>query len=203
MSLFPPNKILNQALVEERHNQLVLAATELFFENGFHKTTVRQISAATGWQMGTLYLYISKKEDVLFLISKRIMGELSESLLNVTPTATAVGDLKVAMSSFFDAVNRMRKEVALLYRESPSLFPNHLEELKNSELFEREFFATIVRDGIERGEFLNIDVDLFCHDVIMLAHMWALKGWDLAKNYDFDTFKEVQIKLLLRQLIRE
>lgn len=197
----PSSKVANTALLAERHEQLVQATTTLFLRQGFHKTTVRQIAAAVQWQMGTLYLYIDQKEDVLFLISKAIMNELSEGLLRITPRPTHSETLWVAMDYFFEAVRRMRREISLLYRESASLLPDQLGELKQSELKERAFFAQIVRDGVEEGEFKSpIEPDLYAHDIILLAHMWALKGWALSSLLPFERYKKSQMDFLWRQL---
>lgn len=202
-SLTGSSKVSNSALVVERHDQLVKATTELFLRQGFHKTSVRQIAAAAGWQMGTLYLYVNQKEDVLFLITKAIMNQLSEGLQAVESGATPSETLWIASDYFFTAVDRMRNEISLLYRESASLLPHQLEELKQSEIKERDHFAKIIRAGIATGEFeAPVEPELFAHDIIMLAHMWALKGWTLSKSFEFEEYKTSQMKLLWKELTR-
>lgn len=195
------SKVANQELVAERHAQLVAAATQLFLQKGFHKTPVREIAAAVGWNMGTLYLYINQKEDVLHLISQAIMRELYDGLARVEPRPTATETLRAAAEYFFRAVDRMRREIKLLYRESASLLPEHLEALKRSELQEREFLAGIIQRGIEAGEFQEVDPEFFAHDLIMLAHMWALKGWALRSVMTFEQYLERQLTILFSQLL--
>lgn len=195
------SKVSNAALVEERHEQLVKATTELFLRQGFHKTSVRQVAAAVGWQMGTLYLYIRRKEDILFLISKAIMNELSNGLTSIKPSISVSETLWISIDYFFEAVNRMRNQISLLYRESASLMPEQLAELKASEIRERTYFTQIIREGIAREEFsAPVDPDLFAHDIIMLAHMWALKGWALSRELSFERYKDLQMLLLWKQL---
>jgi len=50
-----PTQVKNQALVTQRRRQIVDAAVNLFIENGFHKTTTRQIAKAAGISIGSLY----------------------------------------------------------------------------------------------------------------------------------------------------
>jgi len=191
------SKVTNPERVAERHAQLISTATGLFLRNGFHKTSVREIASAAGMQMGTLYLYIERKEDVLFLITKAIMNELSEGLLRVPSGDTARMTLQHAMEYFFDAVRRMRREISLLYRESASLLPDQLAALKESEIREREFFTDVIRTGIQQGEFRqSASPDVLAHDIIVLAHMWALKGWALHTLMDFDTYRDTQMHLI-------
>ena len=63
-----PTQVKNQALVAQRRRQIVDASVNLFIENGFHKTTTRQIARASGISIGSLYEYIATKEDVLYLV---------------------------------------------------------------------------------------------------------------------------------------
>ena len=153
--------------------------------------------------MGTLYLYISHKEDVLYLIAEAIVSELSDGLRSVEPRETPLATLRASAEYYFRAVDRMRREVSLLYREAASLMPEHLEALKQSELQEREIFASIIREGIAKGDFRAVHPDLTAHNLIMLAHMWALKGWTLKDSFDLDAYIEQQLAFFLSDLVSE
>jgi AcrR family transcriptional regulator len=194
-------KIANDEIRLERHTQLVNAATELFLNKGFHKTTVREIAAAAGWQMGTLYLYISSKEDVLYLILVAILSDIRDEVMKIERRETAAESLRVAMEEYFRGIARKQREIRLLYRESPSISPEQQVVGKSLELEARDFLAAIIRWGIERGEFRQVNADLVAHNVIMGAHMWALKGWTLRREMSFDSFSEQQFDLLLRGLL--
>lgn len=198
-----PARITNRDLLSERHAQLVAAATDLFLKQGFHKTTVREIAAAAGWQMGTLYMYISRKEDVLYLISIAIVRDLWDGLQQVEPRSTARETLRAAMEYFFRTVDRKRREIKLLYRESASLLPEHLEEIKRIGAQEREYFAGVIRQGIEKGEFRQANANLMANDIMMLGDMWALKGWALWPGIDFETYLHAQCDLILARLLHE
>ena len=62
----------NAPLVENRHQQIVDGACKVFFEKGYHPTTIRDIAKACGMSMGQLYHYIRSKDDVLYLIHKHM-----------------------------------------------------------------------------------------------------------------------------------
>src|SRR4030043_1924766 len=62
----------NVPLVENRHQQIVDGACKIFFEKGYHPTTIRDIAKACGMSMGQLYHYIRSKDDVLYLIHKHM-----------------------------------------------------------------------------------------------------------------------------------
>jgi len=49
---------------EEKKKLIFHAATEVFIQNGYHKTTVKDIVDKAGVSVGTFYLYFENKEDI-------------------------------------------------------------------------------------------------------------------------------------------
>ena len=74
------SSVKDQDLVKKRRDQMIEAAITLFKEKGFHRTTTREIAKESGFSIGTLYEYIRKKEDVLFLVCDSIYEEVQERL---------------------------------------------------------------------------------------------------------------------------
>src|SRR5512139_2099545 len=74
MNYFPareiPTNIKNESLVRKRRQQIFEAVVRLFSKKGYHSTTLREISKASNITLGSLYDYISTKEDILFLIQE-------------------------------------------------------------------------------------------------------------------------------------
>ena len=65
--------------VEASTDQRILeAATTLFYEKGYHGTTMREVAAAVGLKAGSLYNHYPGKEDLLFRIAYDTMEELLE-----------------------------------------------------------------------------------------------------------------------------
>jgi AcrR family transcriptional regulator len=62
----------NVRLIEKKHQQIVDGACRIFFEKGYHPTTIRMIADACGMSMGQLYHYIHSKNDVLYLVHKHM-----------------------------------------------------------------------------------------------------------------------------------
>jgi len=194
------SKVADEELLAERHEQLIAAATDLFLENGFHKTSVREIAAAAGWRMGTLYLYIARKEDVLYLIVKTIMADLASVTETVAPLPTARETFYAAADYYFKTAARMVRELRLVYREWASLRPEHVADGRAREQEVVEYFVEIVRRGIETGEFVPVDPRLVAYNVITLAHAWALRT-PLGQFLSFDAYREQQIGFLLSLLV--
>jgi AcrR family transcriptional regulator len=194
------SKVANEELVSTRHAQLIAASAELFLRKGFHATTIREIADAVGWKMGTLYMYISRKEDILYLTARTIMHQLAVDDDRIAPRPTALETFRAAAEYYFRIVAKMHNELKLLYRESATLPPEYREAVKQAELRVWRFFQGIIARGIDNGEFRPVDVGIVGYNVIMLAHMWALKGWTLGQEYEFEPYLATQLSLLCDQL---
>jgi AcrR family transcriptional regulator len=63
-----------------KNEQIFAEAVRIFREKGYHATSVQDIADAVGLQKGSLYYYISSKEELLFKIFERSTGALSKEL---------------------------------------------------------------------------------------------------------------------------
>jgi AcrR family transcriptional regulator len=66
----------SRARYEAKLDAVVAAATKVFAQKGFQATTTDDLIAATGLQRGGLYHYMSRKEDLLVEIHRRLIEPL-------------------------------------------------------------------------------------------------------------------------------
>ena len=117
-----PTQVKNQALVAQRRRQIVDASVVLFIENGFHKTTTRQIARASGISIGSLYEYIATKEDVLYLVCDAIHAEIERGVAEAMNRAKKGKDpLAEVIREYFMVCHRMNDHILLIYQETQSL----------------------------------------------------------------------------------
>jgi len=84
---------------QEVRNRIVLAASSVFAEHGFHRATMQDIVQASGLSVGAIYTYFRSKSELILagcdLITDQELGELRDRLASVTGyrerIATAVG----------------------------------------------------------------------------------------------------------------
>lgn len=65
---------------EGRHTAQVIReeAAQLFFEKGYHATSLREVAAAAGLKVGSLYNHIESKEDLLLQVMGGAIDDLVE-----------------------------------------------------------------------------------------------------------------------------
>src|SRR6185369_13307113 len=119
-----PTTIKDQELVAQRRGEIIDVATRLFLERGFHKTSIRDIARACPFNLASLYMYVSSKEDILFLVAQQLMEEKAKAMESVaiSPNDPA-GSLRKALAAYCRIVHRYRPHIRLLYRELDVLSP--------------------------------------------------------------------------------
>jgi AcrR family transcriptional regulator len=100
---------------ETRRNAIIEAATHVFLENGFGKTTMSDIAVRFGGSKATLYGYFSSKEE-LFLETIRTLGDAQFAA--TIDELKMSDDIRKTLSRFGSALLRIAtsEETLSLYR---------------------------------------------------------------------------------------
>lgn len=59
---------------EQRREEILAAAWELFARNGFHATSMARIIASSGLSAGAVYLYFRSKDELIIAIAGKALG---------------------------------------------------------------------------------------------------------------------------------
>lgn len=142
---------------DERIDEFLNAAQQLFFKKGYDKTSVDNITQKVGVAKGTFYLYFKSKEDVLDGLANRII----ESSLNQTREVVDRTDLNAleklkryySTSRNYKVANKNRMKVMMraLSRKENSILRNKIMQ-RSMELNIPEF-NKIINQGVEEGVF--------------------------------------------------
>jgi AcrR family transcriptional regulator len=68
--------LMTATTVETTEERIRRVATELFYEQGYHGTTMRDIAAGVGIKAGSLYNHFPSKEEILLRICDDTIGAL-------------------------------------------------------------------------------------------------------------------------------
>jgi AcrR family transcriptional regulator len=185
-------QIKNSELVRGKRLQIAKAASKLFIKKGYFSTTMREISKASGLTIGNLYDYITKKEDVLYLVfdvfHSMWINKLEEE--GVFKIEDPVEQLKTAIQKMLELVNEQRDMVLLMYTESKSLPKDYLKIILEKESRHIQCFEKILKRGVERGVFKIKDPFLLANIVVYLVSIEPLRGWNLKKRYKVEEINE-------------
>jgi AcrR family transcriptional regulator len=96
---------------EQRLDELMAAAQQLFIDHGVAATTVEQITARAGVAKGTFYLYFASKEDLLAALGERFahdhLARITRALAKLRPDdweGRLAGWAKACVSGYLDVI---------------------------------------------------------------------------------------------------
>jgi len=203
MSRKIPTTIKDQDLVAQRRAEIIDVATRLFLERGFHKTSIRDIARACPFNLASLYMYVTSKEDILFLVAQQLIDEKARAMADVEVLEDdPAASFRTALKSYCKIVHRYRPHIRLLYRELEVLSPERREIVMSSLSTVTGVFEAIVRQGIDQGVFADVDPRLVALNALFLCHLWSLHARALrAITPDIDGFFDMQSKIMLQGLL--
>lgn len=138
--------------------RILKAATRVFSEHGYEKSSMRMIAKASHISIGGLYLYFRNKEDLYLTLIKFRMDDLSDRLkkeLNVIQDPVSQMRAYISMS-----INYARKYKELLLIKGRELGVTSGMDVKR-EFFKRQkrLVEEIIQNGITSGVFSTCNVE--------------------------------------------
>lgn len=188
--------------VARRRSLLPVVATRHIIERGFDGVSVNDLARDLGISVGGLYRYIRTKSDLLVMACETIYGELGATLAGVVADddRPAADRLIEAMAVLLRECRRTRDQILLMYREYRHLPDDAHRRYRDREREILDLFAGLVSAGIERGEFQPVNPVVIAQDIVLLAHLPALKGWSVGGLVEPEALDREQIGLVLGRL---
>ncbi|GAK05152.1 transcriptional regulator, TetR family [Geomicrobium sp. JCM 19037] len=187
-------QVEDELLVQKNHTKLIEAATELFSKHGYHATTIRQIVKHSGIGIGSIYQYVTNKEEILVLILEYILKRYEYQLHSgIDSTLNPKDKLIAGIDHYYRIIDQEYEKVILAYVSSKSLSKKYREYIKELELKTNKIYEDILQEGVNEGVFKSsINVSLVAYDIIILGHMWGLKQWYFRSRMSIDEYIDEQ-----------
>lgn len=156
----------------ERRLNILKAAAKLFSEKGYHDATLEEIARELKYTKGSIYYYISSKQDLLFQCHDMAMSLLLENIEKVRvselpPDAMLREVIREHIETLMSEFNLITVTLGSDYE----LEDKYAEIIiKKRDMYEN-FIAGIIRDGISKGIFREVPVKVVIN-LIMGAANW-------------------------------
>ena len=190
-------------LSEDRKNEILDAALEVFSESGLQEASVDDVVERSGLSKGTLYWYFKSKDRLIGALMKRFFAqELGK-----------VRSLHQGTGSVRDRLLRYSRDVEAVVKRMPRALTLEFYAVAVRQKWVRKFLgelyvrycgelAALIREGVERGEFSKVDagqtaaaITGLCEGLILL---WALEP----NAFPFEKFFEGSLRTLLDGMAR-
>ncbi len=178
--------------------KIIDTASILYAQKGFKATSIEEISEMAGVSLPVTYHYVKQKSAIMRMIMEDVLNIFQESL---TKEIKGVEDpeekLTIAIILYFRVVDQQREKALLIYQKSSSLDKASRSRIMQLEVEVSEIFSRMIEEGIQKGVFKKVDVDLMAYNIILMAHMWVLKRWHFKNRLTVDRYIDLQLSTIL------
>lgn len=181
--------------------KIVDTASVLYARKGFSATSIEEISEAAGVSLPVTYHYVKKKSEIMRLIMEDVLEIFRESLTReIKDIHDPEEKLVIAVIIYFRVLDRQKEKALLIYQRSRSLDKASKARIMQLEEDVIRIFVEILEEGIKKGVFRDVDVDLAAYNIMMMAHMWVLKNWHFRKRLSLEKYIDLQLLNVLALL---
>ena len=170
-----------------RKEAIIKGALKVFNDLGIDKTTMDEIAKESGFGKATLYYYFSSKEEVFIEIMNYGWIDLWKGIEN-----DIISDLN-PRKKFISIVKAIAKIVTANKILYGFLFtaPNYIKEPENEswKKYQNRLYSvlqSIIEDGIQKKEFLNINPGLLMKAIGGLFHQLLINNDDKLRDEDLE-----------------
>lgn len=191
----------NDDLVRERRELLVQAAIQVFLEKGFHNATVRDIGRAAKMTQGTIYNYVSSKDDILYLVCDRIVSEYQwQTRQALVQSHGPVDRVRAAVRAVSEVMYQHRREIRLIYQDSHLLDRRSLRVIQARVEEFIGMFEQIVTDAARELKMTLPHPHFSANILTFLPVMIALRGWSIREELSREQVVDQISEFLVRGL---
>jgi AcrR family transcriptional regulator len=188
------------SIPESRKESIVRCASELFLKKGYDGTSIRDVASASEISMGTLYHYISTKENLLRMVvdyhkerNVKIINEIESAIKTSDPEKALLSAIRILL----EAIDDNKKSFVFIFTEA-KLMPKQIRAvILETETTLISVFENILLDGIKEKRFQLSDPGLVAHHIVSMAEMWGIKWWYLKDRSTLEKFHQSIVNLII------
>ena len=167
-------------MAEERKRQIFEGACRVIARKGFANASMREIAAAAGMPVPTMYEYIRRKEDLLYLIYESFMEGYREELESIAAEpAPSTTKIERAIAETVRSFDENHRYIKLMFQETRSLDASARRKVYELDAryigVWRELLAALADErGASRGQ-----IELWANLIYFLCTVWPLRYWSI------------------------
>lgn len=163
---------------ETRKEQVIEAAVHLFRAKGYHATSVQDIADAVGLRKGSLYHYITSKEELLFEIIHETIQAYTRRLEAIAARPEpAAQRLAEAIATHIEAVAQDTEGFAIFISETRALEPQQRQRIEEASSRYGHLLQRLIEEATREGAFRPAD-SAIASLAILGACNWMHRWYD-------------------------
>lgn len=181
--------------------RILEAATKLFYEKGYHATSMREVAAVVGIKAASVYNHFSGKEEILFEIAHGTMKEmLAGGRAAVGSASSPEAELRrlVEFHARYSAQNRLRAKVA--DDQLHALRPARKKRVQRIRDEYEGLFRDVLTRGRDQHEWQVDDVAVVTFAIATMAtgvDVWYREGGRLSADAIASIYGDLAVRAVI------
>jgi AcrR family transcriptional regulator len=182
---------------EKTSDEIRSVALDLFYKRGFQATTLRDIAAKVGIQVGSLYNHIASKGELLFEIMETVMLDLLEDQRQIAETPDVVERMRLLVYHHVKFHGERAEEVFVGNSELRSLSRAQRTRVVALRHEYEQVFQDELEDGIRQGKFLSVDVQITAYGILAMT-TWVSAWYSSRGRLSLEEIADIYTATVLR-----
>jgi AcrR family transcriptional regulator len=166
-------------------DKIMVAAKKLFFEKGYHATSLRDLAKEIGATTSIIYYYFKNKEELLVRIYEGLFEESIDGLSKIAQSNMPTIEKMAEIIKYHGKFIMVGQPLAKIIFVEESLLPNDYQKLIRDK---KRIYNKIIEDtyanGVKEGVFKpSLDLKVFVRAIIGMGN-WAYKWYEPNKGDD-------------------
>lgn len=190
-------------MAANKYDEIARAAVKLFNQKGYHATSVQDLADEVGLQKGSLYHYISSKEELLQQIASKSIHGFSRELETICNLPVSAQErLWRAVHHHFNIVTGDVQMTTVLLREAFLLSDEQHEIIKDAMDRYTSLWVRIIEEGMQTGEFRHGSARLAALSILGSCN-WVYRWYNPQGTMTAAEIAEYYCSMYLQGLLRE
>jgi len=195
---------MQQRSIETRR-RIMSAAVKLFATQGYNVSGVAEICNAAGVSKGAFYYHFPGKQDLFVAVLEEWLAGLDAELERIRDVSGSVTESLLSMTGMMGEVFSQAEG------QLPMFLEFWVQAMRNPEIEAlviapyrryRQFFAGIIQQGIDQGEFADVDADMTAGMLVSMAVGYIVQGLGDPDGLDWSTQAQRGLERMVRSLER-
>ncbi|NIM96191.1 MAG: TetR family transcriptional regulator [Anaerolineales bacterium] len=186
-------------------SSILEAATASFALHGYDNTSVATLCQNAGVSKGAFYHHFSSKQEVFLELLNNWLGTLDIQLTDFRDEEASVPDSLLSMAGVMKIVLETAQDQLPIYLEFLNKAMRDPQILRlMAEPFQRyrEYFQTMIEEGISEGTLQEVDPNVTARLIIAIAIGLLLQGLVDTEDVDWDSVTRESFEILLNGISR-
>ncbi len=194
---------------EARKSVMINAALALFEKKGYHRTTIGDITSASGTSHGTFYLYFKDKNTLLQEIVETVMEATWKAVEKARSNGDSSKENLFSMVDSFFQIDKRHQRMAHVFVQGAIRYNAYKKRVENVYRKVSSPFIEVIEKGMGSGEFRCVDAKKAAFEIISLVELFRYRAI-FKERFVFEKFgpglegfQEGRQTDLLKNLIQE